>query len=340
MEIPGSPPPPLPRFFVAFVPVPVGNSQPEQQQRAQNPGLGHPCAHACDAAAAGPNQQYHAQAQGQYHGYTGQSGSDLRPQPWHLPLQQTPNYQLQQPLIQLQQQHGPIPTPVQGVYPRHTDYYVAGTSYSPATQNLQDPSTAAMNHIQRLPALHTSTHQTLTLPPGQQQISQFNSSASLYSHHQLPVHPYVNMHVGGMVPTAVSGVNTSSIGIGGSNNQVSHHLVHNPAAALLNHSHSQCAPMPTRSTANRKRPRKREPRDPRKPKKHASPFIHFCVASGHRIKKGSVKKARGEHMKALAEMWHKMSEEGKKPYVDAYEVDQMRYLREMKEYNDLKFGKK
>ena len=43
-------------------------------------------------------------------------------------------------------------------------------------------------------------------------------------------------------------------------------------------------------------------------------------------------------MKALSKMWHKMSVEEKKPYVDAYEGDQMRYLREMKEY-ELKLDK-
>lgn len=78
---------------------------------------------------------------------------------------------------------------------------------------------------------------------------------------------------------------------------------------------------------------KKKKKDPNRPKKAKTAFICFSMALRGKIKEETPNLSVPETGKRLGEMWSKLSDHEKQPYVKMHEDDKVRYIKAMEEYN-------
>ncbi|GMG24588.1 unnamed protein product [Ambrosiozyma monospora] len=81
---------------------------------------------------------------------------------------------------------------------------------------------------------------------------------------------------------------------------------------------------------------KKQPKDPNLPKKPTNAYLVFCEQNKARLKTNFEINNPGSKVdmsKITSEAWNSMDKEGKKPYYEVFQKDQVRYHAEMEEYN-------
>lgn len=73
-------------------------------------------------------------------------------------------------------------------------------------------------------------------------------------------------------------------------------------------------------------------KDPALPKKPLSGYLFFCKDNREKLKKKNPDLKMTDLSKKLGQLWSKMSEKKKKPYVMLHEKDKIRYEEEFETY--------
>ena len=73
------------------------------------------------------------------------------------------------------------------------------------------------------------------------------------------------------------------------------------------------------------------------PKKATTSYFAFTADKRDEVKRKNPDLKMTEHAKILGDMWRKMSDKDKKPYMDMVEKDKKRYEQEMELYHAGKF---